>query len=310
MATAAKDPRRAVQTPEVMRRRLSVVLRRAREKKPLTQREAAEALYWSVSKIIRIEQGAVAITPTDLQAMLAIYGVNDERQVSELVELALASRRQDWAAYKDVYSQASLGLFGSEPAAKTIYKYEPTFIPGLLQTPTYAHALLTGLGRSEEEIEPMVNARLQRQELLDREVRPELRFILGEAAVSRAVGGPRVMIEQLDRIKQLGARHRISLQLLPFSAGAHPTMGGAFTILEFEDEHLDDLLYLENAGGVTTTRDDKDLIAKYREVFLKLEGMATKPDDLASVLDEIAAARFKDTADPPTTSSAPAEQVD
>jgi len=308
--TLLTDARRGVQTPEVMRRRLSVVLRRARDEKHLTQREAAEALYWSVSKIIRIEQGAVSLSPTDLQAMLAIYGVTDEEQVSELVDLAVASRRQSWTEYKDVYSQASLSLFGSEAAARIIYKYEPTFVPGLLQTQEYAHALLTGLGRSEEEIEQMVSARLQRQALLDREIRPELRFILGEAVVSRTVGGPSVMIAQLERIKKLGARPGISLQVLPFSRGAHPKMGGAFTILEFEDEYLEDLLYLENAGGETTTRDDRELIADYRGAFLRLEAIATRPDDLASVLDGIAAARFKDTADLPNTSPTPPEMAD
>jgi transcriptional regulator with XRE-family HTH domain len=304
----AKEPRRTTQTPEIMRRRLRSALRQAREAAELTQRAAAEAMEWSVSKIIRIEQGTVAITPIDLRALLETYGVKDEKRVLELTDLARGSKRQPWSEYKDVYSQAALDLFGNEGAAKTIYSYEPTFVPGLLQTQEYAQALLAGLGYSDENIDRMVNARVERQELLDADIRPEFQLILGEAAVSRAVGGRRVMSRQLDRIKELGERPGITIQILPFSAGAHPKMGGgAFVILEFEDESLDDLLYEESATTESTTRDDPQLIAQYREVFAQLEAMATKPDELGHVLDGISAVRFKDSTNPLTPSSIPPE---
>jgi hypothetical protein len=139
---------------------------------------------------------------------------------------------------------------------------------------------------------------MERQELLDREGRPDLRFIIGETALSRAVGGPDVMMHQLERVKELGKRPGISLQVLLFSAGAHPHMGGAFTILQFADENLDDLLYLEDASGERTIRDDEAVLQDYYETFAKLEGMATRPDDIADVLDKIAAQRFKDLATP------------
>jgi len=268
-------------------------------------------MEWSVSKIIRIEQGAVAITPIDLRALLAVYEVTDDKRVQDLVDLARRSKRQSWSEYKEVYSQAALTLFGSEVAAKSIYSYEPTFVPGLLQTEEYAQALLTGLGFSEEAVERMVNGRVERQELLDLDARPSFSLILGEAVVSRAVGGRRIMSRQLDRIKELGARPGISIQILPFAAGAHPKMGaGAFTILEFDDENVDDLLYLETSTEESTTREDPEVIADYRDTFVKLEALATKPDDLAQVLDRVAAERFKENANPLTTSPIPPELVE
>lgn len=278
--------------PEVMRRRLRVALRQAREAKGLTQKAAAEALDWHPSKIIRIEQGAVGITPIDLRALLGVYQVTDERQVVELVNLARGSRKQSWREYKDVYSPASLALFSNETVAKIIYKYEPTFIPGLFQTEEYAAALLAGLGHSEDDIERMVNARLERQELLDRDSRPDLQFVLGEASVSRPVGGRGVMLRQLERLKDLAARPGISIQVLLFSSGAHPRMGGAFTILEFGDRDLDDLLYLENAGGESTSRDDAELIAAYRRDFLVIQEMASKKDDFIKLIDDIITTRY------------------
>jgi transcriptional regulator with XRE-family HTH domain len=280
------------EAPEVSRRRLKGALRQARETAGLTQKDAAEALDWHVSKIIRIEQGTVGITPVDLRALLAVYGITEDDVVETLVELARGSRKQSWREYKGVYSAASLALFASEPAAKIIYKYEPTFIPGLLQTEEYARAVLRGLGHSEDEIERMVSARLERQELLERDPRPDLVYVLGEAAVSRAVGGRAVMRRQLERLKELSRRPEISLQVLPFSSGAHPRMGGAFTILEFADASLDDLLYLENAGGESVSREDPELIADYRRDFIAIQEMATKTGDFAGAIDEIMAAHF------------------
>jgi transcriptional regulator with XRE-family HTH domain len=283
-----------------MRRHLTAALRRYREAADLTQEDAAEALYWGTSKIIRIEQGSVGVTPVDLRALLELYKVTDEALVSDLVVLARDSKKLPWREYKDVYSQASLTLFGYEGAAKFIYKYEPTFIPGLLQTEDYARNLLEGLGHKEEEVDRMVSARLERQKLLDREAHPQLRFILGEAVVERAVGGRGVMRDQLQWLKELAERPGIFLQVMLFAAGAHPRMGGAFTILQFADEKIDDLLYLENAGGTSVSRDDPDLIAEYLQDFLKLQGRASKTGDFARVIDEVLAARFTD---PPTEAS-------
>jgi hypothetical protein len=191
-----------------------------------------------------------------------------------------------------VYSPAARTLFGHEAAAKIIHKYEPTFIPGILQTEEYARAVLEGAGYSEHEIERMVRGRLERQELLDRDPHPELQFILSEAAVSRAVGGRGVMRRQLERLKELSERPPISLQILQFDTGAHPRMGEAFTILEFPDENVDDLVYLEHAGKESVSREDPELIVAYLKDFVTLQELASPSSDFAAVVDKIAASRL------------------
>lgn len=283
----------AIETPELMRRRLKAALRQARDDAGITQQDAADSLEWSVSKIIRIEQGAVGVSATDLRALLALYRIDDPARADELALLARGSRtREKWSQYRDVYGRESLTLFGTEGAARVIYKYEPTFVPGLFQTEEYAEALLKGLGHDRATITSMVKARLDRQELLERERGPRLDFVLGEAVVSRAVGSAGVMRRQLERIRELAARPDISVQVLLFSAGAHPGMMGAFTILEFADPELDDMLYLENAGGETVTRDQPELVAEYRDTFGRLQSMATKPDQLEQILADVAKGRF------------------
>jgi transcriptional regulator with XRE-family HTH domain len=283
---------KTIETPAVKRRRLKAALRQDREAANLTQAEAAEDLYWSVSKIIRIEAGAVGVSITDLRALMDLYKVTNEKRQTELLELAHGSRRLPWSAYSNVYSSAARMLFDYEAAARTVYKYEPTFIPGLLQTEEYARALLKGVGHSDDEIESMVRGRLERQDLLDQEIRPQLEFIIGEAAVSRVVGNPGVMLHQLEHLKDLAARPENSLQILTFDAGAHPRMGEAFTILEFRDESLDDLLYLENAGRESVTQEDPERIAAYREDFITLKKLAHPASDFSAIIDRIEAARL------------------
>jgi transcriptional regulator with XRE-family HTH domain len=288
----AARQRPIVETPEVKRRRLKAALRREREGEGLSQKQVCEALDWSVSKIIRIEAGAVGLTATDLRALMDLYKIADDKRRTELTELARGSRKQSWSEYSDVYSVAARTLFGYEAAASVIYKYEPTFIPGLLQTEEYARALLLAGGHGEDEIDRIVTARLERQELLEQTPRPRLEFILGEATVSRAVGSPGVMLHQLERLKDLARRPDISLQILLFEAGAHPRMGEAFTILEFTDENLDDLIYLENAGRESVNREDPEVVATYRRDFVTLQGKATSSSDFAKIIDKIAAARL------------------
>lgn len=266
---------------EVKKRRLRVALRLARQKAGLTQQTAADQLVWSTSKIVRIEQGTVPVTPTDVRAMLHLYEISDESRIAELVELAKDAREdKGWGTFNDVLSQTGIELFGYESSAKVIYKYEPSVIPGLFQTQDYARALLKALGNSEQQVERRLEARAQRQRLLDQPDRPDLNFILGEAAISRPVGGEEVMREQIAQVLELAKADGISVQLLPFSAGAHRGMGSAFTVLQFDDPFLADLLFLENAERESVNRDETGEIKRYLDLFVELQAMAAKSGSL------------------------------
>jgi transcriptional regulator with XRE-family HTH domain len=287
------DSASKTETVEVKKRRLRVALRQARGDASMTQRAAAEQLVWSISKIVRIEQGTVPVTPTDVRAMLHLYRITDEPTVEELVELAKDAREdKGWSAFSDVLSLAALELVGNEPAAKVIYKYEPSVIPGLFQTQEYARALLKELGNSEEQIDRRLEVRSQRQRLLDRPVPPDLNFILGEAAISRPAGGEDVMREQIAHVLDLAQLDGISVLLLPLSAGVHRGMGSAFTVLQFDDPLLSDLLYLENADRESISRDEAGEIKRYLELFVELQSMATRSGSLEDQINRILRDRF------------------
>jgi transcriptional regulator with XRE-family HTH domain len=268
-----------------LRRRLRVELRRARLNAGLTQKDVAERLDWSPSKIIRIESGAVSITVTDLRALLAECGITDPKVVNDLVAMARASKKQPWSQYKDALTPATIQFFGYESSASKIRNYELIVVPGLLQSEEYARAMLAGYGVPEPRLERIVESRLEHQELLDQATPPQMHFIIDEAAIRRVVGGPKVMEVQLCRISELSRHPAVTVQIVPFPAGAHPGMDGPLVYLEFPDPDDDDVVYIEGRHGADAVfRDDPDVTAHHLQMFLELERIACRPEEVDTYL--------------------------
>jgi transcriptional regulator with XRE-family HTH domain len=276
----------AYQDPAALRRRLQRELRRLRTEKGETQRDVAAEMDWSPSKLIRIESGAVSVSTNDLRQLLAHYGV-DDAGVEDLIAVNKEGRKQSLAEFK-ILDSATRQYFGLESSAAIIRQFEPMIVPGLLQTEEYTRAVLKGANWPElgdDVIGQHVEARATRQLLLDRDPAPELFFILDEAVIRRAVGGKSLMRRQLDRIEDLAARERVSVQILPFDGGVHPGVRGPFTLLEFTDE--DPALYLESQADMVT-RDDPDAIGNYLDLFQYMEReLATPPDQIGKVFSRI-----------------------
>ena len=170
---------------------------------------------------------------------------------------------------------------GYEISASVVRGFLPLTIPGLLQTDDYARAILEACRATK--IDDRVELRVARQELLERDNCPELFYILDEAALHRQVGSPRIMRRQLGHLLEISEHPKVSLQIVPFTAGAHPAMGGPFTILEFTDWDQD-VLYLETAGGSVTNREDQDRVAEYRENFDILSEMSLDRTDAEELI--------------------------
>jgi transcriptional regulator with XRE-family HTH domain len=271
--------------PGFYRRRVRDALRKAREKAALTQRQAAEALDWSMSKLVRIEAGTVGVSTTDLRALLRLYEVDDPADVDALAEMARAARRRPWfSKYQRILNPAFAQYLGYESAASIIRGFQPLTIPGLLQTDDYARAILEANRASY--IDERVELRAARQELLDRENCPEIFYILDEAALYRRVGGLAVMRGQLRRLEELNNHPRVHVQVVPFAAGAHSSMNGGFTILEFADWD-EDVLYQETPRGSVTSREDQELVADYRERFDLLEAASLDKGSTSELIERL-----------------------
>lgn len=273
--------------PAVQRRRLRVELRRLRQDADKTQREVAEAMEWSTSKLIRIESGDVGITSNDLKVLLGYYEVTERRRIDNLLEVARVARKESWGDYRDVLGGALLTYLGFESSSKIIRTYQPLLVPGLLQTEEYGRAVLADVyGNSSDGVERKWQARQRRQELHERDRPPKMFFLLDEAAIRRQVGGSGAMRRQLERLKLWSTEPNITLQVLPFSSGGHPGLKGPFVLLEFTDPNDDDLLYVEHATGDSTSRDNPNETGPYLDSFYVLEEMSLSPADTLTLLEE------------------------
>jgi len=272
--------------PSMQRRRLKTALRQAREGAGFTQTQAAEQLDWSLSKLIRIEAGAVGVSVTDLKAMLALYRITDTGEVQRLTESARASKGQSpWRKYRSIISPQFAQYLDQEDSATSIRIFHPFLIPGLLQTPDYA-ASLAGSYQEAGQGHRLIEIRMKRQDrLFDQPGAPKLTFALNEEALYRWIGGARVMRQQLQHLLDMNAQPNASIRVVPFSAGAHPGLLGSFLLLSFTDD--EDLLYIECISGNLINRDDRDMIAEYTEYFETVLTRSLPSDQTNELIDSI-----------------------
>ncbi|WP_148308241.1 helix-turn-helix domain-containing protein [Actinoplanes friuliensis] len=273
------NPRRS---PTIRRRRLGAELRRYRDAAGVTIDVVAERLGCSPSKVSRIETGHTSATPRDVKDMLDIYGV-DGVESDELVQISREARQKGWwHPFSTVLSGAFVGM---EAAAKTVRAYEQQVVPGLLQTDKYAIAMIRAArpSDSDQEIEQRVRVRMARQALLIQDDPIDLQVVLDEAVVSRPVGGDEVMRDQMLRLVEMSLLPNVTLQILPFAAGAHAGMDGTFSILDFPDAEDPNVVFAENAtGGLFLEKSDE--LRKYNSIFETIRATALSPEESRNMI--------------------------
>lgn len=267
---------------EYLRKLLRVELIDARKQAGLTQKDVADRLAWSLSKAMRIENGQVTVQPSDVRAMLSLFGT-DEAGIRRLVELAVSARDAvSWSAYDDVISPAYKELIGQEGQAVSHTKYEPSLVPGLFQTANYMRELMVRLHVEPERASRVIEVRLRRQALFERDVIPDFNVVLGELALVRPAGSADTMREQIRHLIELSEHPRINLFIIPFTVGVHPGVDLPFTILQFGDAKLDDVLYLEDGTKRSTSSEDPALVKRHFETFRVIQELAEKSGTLKS----------------------------
>ncbi|MDG4820375.1 helix-turn-helix transcriptional regulator [Asanoa sp. WMMD1127] len=239
-----------VQGPTASRRKLRSALRAAREDAKLTQDHVAEAMDWSLSKLIRIETGRVSVSTNDVRALLGLYGIDGSPEAQELIALARVARQKPWwqearASIQPQYAQ----FIGLEAEASAMLCFQSSLMPGLAQTRDYARAVITNRAPGQvrlDEVDTKVEVRMRRKaEILERDDPPRFDIILDEAVLHRAIGGVEVHREQLDHLTSLAAAPNITIQVVRFDTG-RVTAAGSFMILQFTDDA--DVVYLESAN--------------------------------------------------------------
>jgi transcriptional regulator with XRE-family HTH domain len=287
----------ADEDPVVARRHLRMQLKNLRKDRDETVVQVAGALDWSHSKLVRIEQGEVGISPTDLRALLTYYGVVDPATVAVYVQQAKLGRRQPYAEYSDVLSRESRGFFLLQERSIAFLQFDPVLIPGLLQTEGYARAVIMAFrGPQEPNISQFIDARLERQEkVLGGSSGPEMHVVLDESALRRWVGTAPgqndVMSGQLRHLKELSRHPRVHIQIAPYSVGIYAALRAPFVILELpasEPGGSESVLYLETRKDMMP-QDKADDLAEYAAFFYDLQKLSLPEGETVPFLDRVLA---------------------
>ncbi|KOU40704.1 XRE family transcriptional regulator [Streptomyces sp. WM6378] len=263
-------------------------LRRLRELKGMTAEEVAERLLVSQSKISRLENGRRSISQRDVRDLCGVYEVEDHRIVDSLMQMAKDSRQQGWwHAFGDIPYSVYIGL---ETDAASLRVYDPQVVPGLLQTPQYAEALIAGAlpETAPTDVEKRVNVRLRRQERVRAAENPlRLWVVIDEAALRRRVGDKQLMIDQLEFLIERSQLPHVTVQVLPFSMGAHPGINGQYAILEFPDASDSSVVYIEGVTSDLYLEKAND-VQKYSVMYEHLRAQALNVDQTREFITGIA----------------------
>ncbi|RPF33799.1 helix-turn-helix transcriptional regulator [Streptomyces sp. TLI_185] len=263
-------------SPTARRRRLAIELKRLREESRLTCSQVGKELDWSSSKVNRMETGQGRVQPSDVDALCRFYGTADELR-DLLKSLAKESKTKGWwHGHSDAIPAWFSVYVGLEQAVSELHTYQAEFIPGLLQTDEYASELSRAwVDHTPEDIERMVDVRMRRQELLTSETAPDLWAVVHESALLHTVGSRQVMTRQLERMLEIQKLRNVTVQVLPFDAGAYPTTG-SFTILGFPEQEDPDVVYREGLTDSVYLEEPKD-VTLYTKAFDHLRALALSP---------------------------------
>jgi transcriptional regulator with XRE-family HTH domain len=280
-----------VPSPSARSRRLAAELLRLREAAGLSRETVADRLGWSTIKLWRVETARSRAHHGDVADILDVYGISGPERESLIALARQARQRGWWHSYADVLAEGFDVYVDLEAEACIIRSYEAQLVPGLLQTADYARAVLTAawVEIEPEEIERRVEVRMRRQELAASRDTPLQRWVvLDEAVLRRAVGSPTVMHAQLRRLAEAGRKTSTTLQVLPFSTGAHIAMLGAFVVLSFPEPGDPDVVYLETDTS-SLYLEQPEQIARYGTIFDHLRATALSPRQSLDFIDAVAA---------------------
>jgi hypothetical protein len=262
-------------SPTIKKRSLSRQLVELRKACRLTTTDVQRQLGWSATKLNYIEK-AKWIKPDsdDVTDLCELYGVEGPQR-DALMRLAREGRQRGWwRRYNDVFPDE---LPGFEAGASRIRAFEISFIPGLLQVPSYIELVTRAAGYDDPaDILHHVDARVARQKILTRDDDPcQLHAIIDENAILR-ITDPVIRRAQIGHLIKITERPNVEVQLLPIAAGVYPGQGEVFLCLSFPDPTERPIVYLESAID-DRMLEETDEVDRYMLRFDRLRAMALSP---------------------------------
>jgi transcriptional regulator with XRE-family HTH domain len=281
--------------PTVRLRRLAADMRRLREEARLTREDVEARTGINAATLYRLEAARVQRPQRrTLMALLDAYGVPEDLRARMLASARDVARPGLLQIFADGDVPEVYNAYVSfEADARSISDYESLIVPGLLQTEEYAHHIVRNLEPETpgEVVERRVRVRMERQALLHKPDPIRLWAIVDEAALHRVVGSPSTMRAQLHHLLKMAYEPRITIQVVPFAAGAYPGMQAPFVILEYPDGEVDPpIVYLDGFSGGQMFLEGEVEIGRHRMYFDHLRAVALSPDGSNGLIDELARA--------------------
>jgi transcriptional regulator with XRE-family HTH domain len=273
------------------RRKIGDSLRMFRESLGLTQTAACRLLDRSQASLSAYENGHRAIRPRDLKHILDVYGVTDDLVRSRLLSLA-AQGRQDgwWHDFDERYEPGAVDYASLEADASCARLFDPLLVHGLLQTEQYARAVIGSSGvsmRTPQDVEVAVGFRMNRQRIHRQASPPKIAVVLGEASLRQMMGGPAVMRGQMRKLMAVSDFPHIDLRILLFSAGAHPGVDGAFTILGIGPDALVEVVAIDSLTRSWYVDEPSD-VDHHNRTFELLQEMSLSQEDSRAMIERVA----------------------
>ncbi|MGY2090480.1 helix-turn-helix domain-containing protein [Nocardia gipuzkoensis] len=268
--------------PAALRFLIGHDLRVSREAAKKKQSDAARVLGCNQPKINYLETGKTQQKPDEIEALLTEYGIAQEH-IARIVSLAeQADRATWWAPFSDVLPDWFRIFIGLEGLATSQFVYRSKIIPGQMQTPRYATALLEGsLQIARMDAPQVVESRMARQRLTDADQPLAIQAVIEESVLDRLVGGSDVMIEQLQRLLELAQRDNVKLHVMPTRVAVHDGLDDEFMLLDFDAAQ--GIGYVEHAAGALYVQDPAQ-VRLYRMMADRMCAAALSPAESADMV--------------------------
>jgi transcriptional regulator with XRE-family HTH domain len=278
-------------SPAVARRRVRLALREAREAAGLTQTQVADAMEWSLSKVMRIESGEVSIALNDLKAVLPYVQITDPETVTSLIQDARVAKQRrtmwwDEPAFREHLTPAMRQLFQYEADAVAIRHFDASIVPARFQIPAYAKALIDGyaLELPAQTRAARLDTRMRRRDaLLKQRTPPELLILLDQAVLLRQTAGKAVLLDQLVELASRAKAPRTTVRIMPFTFAGPLPMYGAYEIIDLDRSGEDSVLYREGHLSDEIV-DDQALVKEHRQIFEEVWSASLDDDASARLI--------------------------
>lgn len=269
---------------------LGIRLREYRDRLGQTLNQVGKQTGIGGNNLSSIEVAKRRLTASKLVELAAAYELSETEHAELEAMRAETERREWWQDYARLYSEEFLRVLGLEAGASGIYEYAAETIPGLLQTGDYARAMVRGGSPYIKPVDvgPRVESRLARQTRLEDPHPPELTVVIGQTALRQEVGGREVMAHQLDRLLKFSSYEHITIHVMPYSSGAHPTIGGALKVLTFDSTLLPDMIWTE-AVTVGSLIDRQQAVQELRASLDETIDRSLSPDESRDLIHRVRA---------------------